>query len=95
MPSRSHDHLLEIVTTMPTDFAPYGERLRVLNSVVQPDCSDGCKFFARLAGVAGIDWGVCLSKRSPRSAILTFKDFGCLNYVERDSAHNDHIEDGQ
>jgi hypothetical protein len=89
MPPRSNDHLFEIVTTMPTDFAPYGERLRVLNGVIQPDCSDGCKFFGRLAGVAGIDWGVCSGKGSPRSAMLTFTDFDCPNYVQRDLSRTD------
>ena len=89
MPLRSHDHLFEIVTTMPTDFAPHGEQALIISGVIEPDCWDGCKFFARLAGVAGIDWGVCLSKRSPRAAVLTFKDFGCPNYVERDLSRTD------
>lgn len=54
---RSHDHLFEIAKRMPTDFAPHGGRPRISNGVIEPDCADDCRFFGRLEGGAGIDWG--------------------------------------
>jgi len=83
MPLRNYEHLFEIVTRMPSDFAPFGERMPISDGCIQPECSDGCRFFGHLAGGAGLDWGVCLSPRSPRSGLLTFKDFGCPQFERR------------
>jgi hypothetical protein len=91
MPLRNHEHLFEIAQLMPTDFAPHGERPLILNGVIQPDCSDDCRFFCRLEGGAGIDWGVCLSPQSPRSGRLTYQEFGCPKFVRRDSEDDDHV----
>jgi hypothetical protein len=83
MPLRNHEHLFEIVTTMSSDFAPWGERMPISGGCIQPDCSDGCRFFNRLVGSAGLHWGVCLSQQSPRSGILTYQGFGCAQFERR------------
>jgi hypothetical protein len=83
MPLRNHEKF-EIVTRMPTDFAPWGERMPISDGRIQPECSDNCRFFNRLAGSAGLDWGVCLSQQSPRSGMLTYKEFGCPNFERCD-----------
>ncbi len=80
---------------MPSDFVPYGERMPISNGVIQPDCSDNCRFFNPLEGGAGLDWGVCLNPRSPRSGLLTFKDFGCPNFERRDLDQDDVPENEQ
>ena len=95
MPLRNHEHLFEIATRMPSDFVPWGERMPISNGCIQPDCSDNCRFFGRLAGGAGIDWGVCLSQRSPRSGMLTYQEFGCAEFERRDSDEDDYLVDSQ
>jgi hypothetical protein len=57
---------------LPTDFEPYGKRLRT-----GPDCSVGCRHFSKLPEQLGYDWGVCINPRSPRSGLLTFEHQGC------------------
>lgn len=95
MPLRNHEHLFEIATRMPSDFVPWGERMPISDGCIQPDCSDNCRFFGRLVGGAGIDWGVCLSHRSPRSGMLTYQEFGCAEFERRDSDEDDYLVDSQ
>jgi len=70
-----HEHLLEIVERLPSDFEPYGRRKRL-----GPDCSCGCKHFLLLAGQLGYDWGVCAHPKSPRCGLLTFEHQGCPKF---------------
>src|SRR4051794_14769940 len=56
-----HWHLHAIVRRLPTDFEPYGYRVR--NG---PDCSCGCKWFLELDGHLRSDWGACSNPVSPR-----------------------------
>lgn len=43
----------------------------------KPDCSCGCVFHHCLAGITGMDWGVCCCPESPRAGLLTFEHMGC------------------
>jgi hypothetical protein len=70
--SGEHARLLELAVEMESDFEPYGKRSRD-----GPDCSCGCRHFAILDGPLGADWGVCMSKNSPRAGLLTFEHQGC------------------
>ena len=67
-----HDLLHTVCRHLPTDFEPYGRRLRT-----GPDCSFGCRHFHKLPGKLGNDWGVCTNPRSPCSGLLTFEHQGC------------------
>ncbi len=67
-----HNQLHLVCIQRPTDFAPYGIRLR--NSA---DCSCGCRHYVLLEGKEGADWGVCANPRSPRAGLLTFEHQGC------------------
>ena len=67
-----HERLHTVCRHLPTDFETYGKRER--NG---PDCSCGCKHFLTLPGKLGLDWGVCIHPRSPRSGLLTFEHQGC------------------
>lgn len=73
--SIDHKHLLKIVPTRPSDFAPYGQRSR--DTDWGPDCSCSCKWFVPLDGALSADWGVCANPDSPRVALLTFEHQGC------------------
>jgi hypothetical protein len=75
-----HDRLHLVCVHRPTDFAPYGIRLRD-----SADCSCGCRHFVPLAGQEGADWGVCANPRSPRAGLLTFEHQGCEFFAD-DSA---------
>lgn len=46
----------------------------------KPDCSSGCRYFHKLSGDHGADWGVCTEPRSPRAGLLTFEHMGCQFY---------------
>ena len=70
-----HEHLLDIVEKLPSDFQPYGRRRRYGS-----DCSCGCKHFLPLAGSLGMDWGVCANSKSPRCGLLTFEHQGCFQF---------------
>jgi Resolvase, N terminal domain len=50
-----HQQLWQIAIELPTDYEPRGERKR--DSFV--DCSGGCRWFNKLAGMRGQDWGAC------------------------------------
>ena len=71
-----HELFLEKVEYLPSDFQPYGERVRD----VVADCSCGCKHFLPLKGALGADWGVCANPKSPRCGKLTFEHQGCYEY---------------
>lgn len=70
-----HEKLLKIVRTLETDYEPYGKVERD-NS----DCSCGCRHFAKLAGDAGEEWGVCVNRDSARAGLLTFEHQGCPEF---------------
>ena len=70
----SHVHLLAIMPNSPTDFEPYGYRLRE-----GADCSCGCRWFLPLQ-CQPTDWGVCSNPRSPRCGLLTFEHMGCPEF---------------
>jgi hypothetical protein len=67
-----HERLHTVCRHLPTDFEPYGKRVRTA-----ADCSCGCQHFLKLPEPLGFDWGVCLNPRSPRSGLLTFEHQGC------------------
>src|SRR5262245_33386431 len=69
-----HWHLHAVCLRLPTDYEPYGFRVRDGN-----DCSCGCKWFLSLQA-APADWGVCANPRSPRCGLLTFEHQGCQFY---------------
>ncbi len=79
---QSHEALWAVVKKLPTDFEPYGKRKRC-DGVIHGDCSCGCRWFHKLAGTRGMDWGVCANPKSPRAGLLTFEHMGCAKY-ERD-----------
>ncbi|HEY3078580.1 MAG TPA: hypothetical protein VGM69_01605 [Chloroflexota bacterium] len=58
-----HWHLHAVCRTLPTDYEPYGFRVRD-----DADCSCGCRWFVPLAGKLGLDWGVCANPLSPRGS---------------------------
>lgn len=62
---RLHELLLELCTSLATDFEPYGRRSRETDW--GPDCSCGCLHFRELEGPLGADWGVCSNSKSPRA----------------------------
>jgi hypothetical protein len=89
MPQRNHEHLFDVAKRMPTDFEPHGQRPSISSGLTQPDCSCNCRFFRRLAGGAGLDWGVCVNPRSPRAGLLTFERFGCPHIEQQSSDQDD------
>ena len=89
MPKRNHEQLFDIAKRMPTDFEPWGQRSRTGDALTQPDCSCECRFFNRLDGSAGLDWGVCANPQSLRAGLLTYQNFGCLEFERADSEDDD------
>lgn len=83
---RMHDRLWTVCRRLPTDFEPYGKRYR--NA---PDCSCGCRHFAKLPGALGMDWGVCFNPRSPRSGLLTFEHQGCEVFEPAEADSDDEF----
>jgi hypothetical protein len=67
------DLLHRVCRRLPSDFKPYGDRVRG----GAPDCSCGCRFYVRLLGELSKDWGACTNPRSPRAGLLTFEHQGC------------------
>jgi hypothetical protein len=67
-----HDLLHTICRHLPTDFEPYGKRVRTGS-----DCSCGCRHFLKLPGDLAYGWCVCINARSQRSGLLTFEHQGC------------------
>lgn len=76
----THNHLMELVVCLPTDFEPYGQRNR--DDQFGPDCSCGCKWFVPLDGKLQYDWGICANPASPRKGLLTFEHQGCWQYED-------------
>lgn len=72
----SHEGMWAVCRKLPSDFEPYGERVRVEG----PDCSCGCRFFVPLHGNLAFDWGVCANPKSPRAGLLTFEHQGCREF---------------
>ncbi len=72
-----HDHLLNLMRKLPSDFEPYGNRSRDEGGA---DCSCGCRWFLKLEGDLRYDWGVCANPRSPRASLLTFEHQGCFEF---------------
>jgi hypothetical protein len=70
-----HEHLWQIVVTLPTDVEPWG--LREPGAV--GDCSCGCRWFLPLVAMP-FDWGVCANPASPRVGLLTFEHQGCPQF---------------
>jgi hypothetical protein len=66
-----HWHLHAICIHLPTDFEPYGYRVRTGS-----DCSCGCKWYLKLQAEPS-DWGVCSNPQSQRCGLLTFEHQGC------------------
>ena len=75
---QAHEALWAVVKKLPTDFEPYGKRKR--SDVSPGDCSCNCRWFHKLAGMQGLDWGVCANPKSPRAGLLTFEHMGCPQY---------------
>ena len=78
-----HKALLARVERLPTDYRDYGGSVERWSdpSVAYPDCSSGCRHFAKLEGTLGFDWGVCVNMDGPRFGLLTFEHqagFGCF-----------------
>jgi len=79
----NHKHLLKIVIKKPQDYAPFGKVIRWENENQDyPDCSMGCKYFNKLDGELGADWGVCSNPKSHRCGLLTFEHQGCKHYKQ-------------
>jgi hypothetical protein len=72
-----HEQLWQIASRLPTDFEPYGQRVR--DGVC--DCSCGCRWFQPLVAHP-FDWGVCSNPASPRVALLTFEHQGCPQFEQ-------------
>ena len=80
---KEHWHLHAVCIHLPTDYEPYGYRVRDGN-----DCSCGCKWFLPLQ-VHPADWGVCSNPQSPRCGLLTFEHQGCQFFAYDPELDND------
>lgn len=80
-----HWHLHAICIRLPTDYEPYGFRVRT-----GFDCSCGCKWFLKLQALP-MDWGACANPQSPRCGLLTFEHQGCAFFTPDESEDNDKI----
>jgi hypothetical protein len=77
----THDQLLSVCIYLPDDYTPYGSLQRWEHEEQgYPDCSCGCRWYVKLAGELGDDWGVCTNPRSHRTGLLTFEHQGCLQF---------------
>ena len=72
------EDLRTVVKHLDSDFEPYGKRSR--DEDWGPDCSCGCRYFAKITGELGYDWGVCANPKSPRAGLLTFEHMGCKEF---------------
>lgn len=98
--SINHDDLWSITKKLPEDYEPYGQQKRNGNfddDEEQPDsksgyygdCSCGCKWFTKLKGKLGMDWGVCTNPASHRVGLLTFEHQGCYHGFEPEENEED------
>jgi hypothetical protein len=75
---QTHEALWRVAKRLPSDFQPYGKRKR--SDLSPGDCSSNCRWFHKVAGMRGLDWGVCANPKSPRAGLLTFEHMGCPRY---------------
>ena len=81
MSRATHEALWEVCQKLPGDYDPWGQNKRWAdNSQSYPDCSCGCRWFAKLPGRLGMDWGVCFNPASHRAGLLTFEHQGCQKF---------------
>lgn len=82
-----HDDLLlvAIAIARPTDYSDYGGQVKRWEDSMQeyPDCSSGCRWFAKLRGSLGNDWGVCANRKAQRAGLLTFEHQAGFECFER------------
>lgn len=77
-----HDFLSKNMIELPEDYKPFGQIERWENPEQDyPDCSMGCKYYLKLKGKLGNDWGVCANLNSHRYGLLTFEHQGCQKFV--------------
>lgn len=78
----NHNYLVDnIVIKKLEDYQPWGKVKRWENEDQgYPDCSMGCKYYLKLQGNFGNDWGVCSNIKSHRCGLLTFEHQGCLEF---------------
>jgi hypothetical protein len=88
----SHKLLLTVNRRLPEDYEPWGKDPRNDMERSCADCSCGCKFFNKLQGQVGADWGVCMNTKSHRAGLLTFEHQGC-HHFEWDEQEDDQAED--
>src|SRR5215469_17839674 len=81
-PIITHEHLLAIVARLPDDYQDFGTIERWADGRESPDCSMGCRWYVKLQGSLGLDWGVCTNARSHRCGLLTFEHQGCQQFEE-------------
>lgn len=79
--------LFQCLKILDTDYSDYGGQVKRWSdpSLDYPDCSRGCKFFAKLQEPNQSDWGVCAKPNAPRSGLLTWEHqagFGCFEREE-------------
>jgi len=78
----NHNEIFKMVKKLPEDYKPFGEVERWANPEEEyPDCSIGCKYYLKLKGKLGNDWGVCANLNSHRYGLLTFEHQGCQKFV--------------
>ena len=73
--------LTSVYRRLPTDYEPYGDRVR--NEA--GDCSCGCRHYLRFRGETGQDWGACGNSESPRAGLMTFEHQGCERFEAESS----------
>lgn len=78
----NHNTLIDnILIKKPEDYQPWGKVKRWENENQDyPDCSMGCKYYLKLEGSFGSDWGVCCNTKSHRCGLLTFEHQGCQKF---------------
>jgi hypothetical protein len=72
------DLLARVCRRLPSDYEPYGRRVREDAA----DCSCGCRWYLRLPGELSADWGVCCNPASPRAGLVTLEHQGCGEFEQ-------------
>ena len=74
MPKIKHEDLVGLAPVLPTDYTDYGGQAeRWKEDDNYPDCASGCRWFVKLRGALGYDWGVCSKRGAPRAGLLTYE----------------------
>jgi len=75
----THDELWAVCKLDVEDYEPYGkvDRDVAAEKYGAGDCSSGCRWFHKLDGPVGLDFGVCGNPRSHRKGLLTWEHQGC------------------